>query len=506
ASKGGLMHQKQVSTLKRRYAARSERGVTLILTLMTLSLMLLLGLALTMSSMSGLVVSANYESDTSSFYLAEAGVSHALSVFRAMSGDPGKTGTLTGDLNGDGKFNLDDVLMGNTSQGKLLDDHSFIPADCALIPSTGVSLAGGRYFVRVYDDDDSQVNYAAPSVPSGEDNSVTADRNNRVVVRSTGISASGARTVIDSVIGFVPYPAMLSDGDLSVDGSSVIQGQYGSVHTNNNLILGGHASVEQSATASGQLVQSGGSATVGGFEAGNQPKLFIPDIKPFPTSGDALPENFFISKSDVVLVNNLSELTRAFSLLGLPSSGLPASVPSGGYALDTHTGELRDPATYGWSQTGSGTGPRWSLGSSGVTSDKAYFNFGNVECNGGSYAITVIATGNITAWLAGPRALNLEPVQPPFARVDLLFLAGTDFKLNGTAASVSLNGVIYAGEQVDLRGNGSFEGQIIAKNRANSDSFITSSGVGGNFTLNFNNPNGRLGTLTQIAWRQVKAS
>jgi hypothetical protein len=46
---------------------------------------------------------------------------------------------------------------------------------------------------------------------------------------------------------------------------------------------------------------------------------------------------------------------------------------------------------------------------------------------------------------------------------------------------------------VDLRGDGSFEGQIVARSRANSDSYDSANEVSGNFTLNFNNTTGRLG-------------
>jgi hypothetical protein len=498
---------------------RTERGMTLIMALLTLALMTLMGLALTMSSMSGILVSANYERDTRSFYLAEAGVSHALSVLRAASGDPDDDGTITGDLNSDGKFDFKDVLFASASQadGQLLNDARFIPAAYQLIPSSGVTVAGGRYTVQVFDDDCATVNYAAPATPPGENGAEAdgwkVDRNNRVVVRSTGVGANGERTVIDAVIGFIPYPALLAEGNVEVGGSSVISGQYGSVHTNSNLTLGGSTSIEQSATASGSLSQTGGSASVGGFSAGSQPRITIPDLKPFPQAGDALqPSNFFIARSDVVLARDLTELAHAFAQLGLPESSMPSSVPSSGLALDTQARTTHSPSDFGWSLVGNGSNQRWSLASSGAVSDKTYFVYGHVECNGGTYTISVVATGHITAngnsdfspYLAGPRALNLAPVQPPFARIDLLFLAGTDVKLNGTTSSMNLNGVIYAGEQVDLRGNGSFEGQIIARSRANSDNYIGANEVSGNFTLNFNNTTGRLGNLTQIAWRQVK--
>src|SRR5437588_8159122 len=98
------MNQRPVTSMRRKSQTRSERGMALIVALLTLGLMLLLGLALTMSSMSGMIVSGNYERDVRSFYLAEAGINHALSILRAVDGDPNHDGVLEGDLNGDGRF------------------------------------------------------------------------------------------------------------------------------------------------------------------------------------------------------------------------------------------------------------------------------------------------------------------------------------------------------------------------------------------------------------------
>lgn len=501
--------QTQSNPRGRQAHVRRERGVALILALLTLGLILLLGLALTMSSMSGIIVSGNYERDVRSFYLAEAGVNHAVSIFRMMEGDPNHDGTMEGDLNGDGRFDFDDVLAGSDpAQGQLLTNTNYIPAGYTAIPSSGVSVTGGTYYVRVYDDDNLVVNYAAPGLPPAEGNSGTADplgdHNKRVVVRSVGIGANGARTVIDAVVGFTPYPALLTQGQLSLGGSSVVSGQYGSVHTNSNLSLGGSTSIAQSATASGTLTESG-SDYVGGFKAGNQPTLFVPDIKPVPAAGDTLqPPNFFISKADLVLLKS-ADLAEAYALLGL---GAPPSKPANWEGwIDRSDNSLHDGMPTGWTTT-SGT---WRLDETTATNNKTYFVYGDVKITGGTYNISIIATGHFDVsgnpvfnpYLTGARALDLTPLQPPFARIDLLFLAGTDFKMNGTSGC-SLNGVIYAGEQVDLRGNANFEGQIVAKDRSATDSFVTSNAVSGNFTLNFNNSTGRLGNLTKIAWRQVK--
>lgn len=501
-----------------RRVARTQRGVTLVLALLTMSLMLLLGLALTMSSMSGVIVSGNYEREMRSFYTAEAGVNHALSIFRAVNGDPGNTGSLTGDLNGDGKFDFNDILYGsNASQGQLLTDTRYIPAGYATIPSAGLTIGSGlnaaTYKVRVYDDDNPVVNYAgAGNLPPNEGASGAADplvdHNNRIVVRSIGTTATGARTVLDAEIGFIVFPALLTQGTLSLSGSSVISGQYGSVHTNNNLSLSGNTTIAQSATASGTLSQSG-SPNVGGFKSGNQPVIPIPDLKPFPAAGDVLPQNFFISKADLVLVKNLADLTDAWTKLGYPVGSLPASVPANGYAIRTSDHTVQDPSTYGWSLSGT----TWSPSGAAAGNNQAYFTYGDIDINGGTYTISIVATGHyhvngnasFTPYWAGSRAIALPGIQPPFAKVDLLFMAGTDFWMNGNAAeTITYNGVIYAGEQVKLLGNATFYGQVLARDRASTDSYITADDVQGNFTLNFNNSTGVLGSITLIAWRQVK--
>ena len=511
------MHQRPTTGAYPKRLARSERGVTLILTLLTLGLMLLLGLALTMSSMSGVIVSGSYERDTRSFYIAEAGINHALSIFRGINGDPNNTGTLTGDLNGDGRFDFSDVLYGSSaSQGQLLIDSHYIPSTYTIIPSGGLTIGsginGGTYTVRVFDDDNPVVNFASPGLPPNEGNAGTADplvdHNNRLIVRSIGTAATGARTVIDAEIGFIVFPALLTQGSISLSGNSTISGQYGSVHTNTNLSLSGSTSIAQSATASGTISQSG-SPSVGGFESGNQPVIPIPDLNPFPAAGDVLPQNFFISKADLVMVKNLTDLTDAWTKLGYPVASLPASVPASGYAIRTSDQTLQTPSTYGWSLSGT----TWSPSGAAAGNNQAYFAYGDMDINGGTYTMTVVATGHyhvngnaaFTPYWAGSRAIALPGIQPPFAKIDLLFLAGTDFWMNGNASeSITYNGVIYAGEQVKLLGNATFYGQVLAKDRSSSDSYITADDVQGNFTLNFNNSTGVLGSITLIAWRQVK--
>src|SRR5262249_35347734 len=97
---------------------------------------------------------------------------------------------------------------------------------------------------------------------------------------------------------------------------------------------------------------------------------------------------------------------------------------------------------------------------------------GNVGSNGAPLNVTILATGsiqisgtpNITANL-----VNLTtPLLPPFVRVNMLMAAVEDLKLNGDMNSaISFTGVSYAGEHVELTGNGDINGQIISLSNRN---------------------------------------
>src|SRR5262249_56202574 len=83
-----------------------------------------------------------------------------------------------------------------------------------------------------------------------EDGDTTGDKDKRIVVYSTGTYANTSVT-LEGWIGFVPYPALLSNGNIAAGGNSEVDGTYGSVHSNQNLTISGSAYIEQSATATG---------------------------------------------------------------------------------------------------------------------------------------------------------------------------------------------------------------------------------------------------------------
>lgn len=136
------------------------------------------------------------------------------------------------------------------------------------------------------------------------------DFNARVLIRSTArqIKTVGSvRTVVsevtvDSIVGFFPYPAVITEGCTIMSGNSQILGSYGGIHANDGLCLSGSPTVEQSATSATPVCEScpsspsssctGGGAggiRVCGFSGGNQPILLVPDLNPIRGNGDVQP-------------------------------------------------------------------------------------------------------------------------------------------------------------------------------------------------------------------------
>ena len=136
------------------------------------------------------------------------------------------------------------------------------------------------------------------------------DFNARVLIRSTarqirtvgGTPTTVSEVTVDSIVGFFPYPAVITEGCTVMSGSSQILGSYGGIHANDGLCLSGSPTVEQSATSSTTICENcpstpatnctsggGGGIKVCGFSGGSQPILIVPDLNPLRGVGDVAP-------------------------------------------------------------------------------------------------------------------------------------------------------------------------------------------------------------------------
>lgn len=144
-------------------------------------------------------------------------------------------------------------------------------------------------------------------------------------------------------------------------------------------------------------------------------------------------------------------------------------------------------------------------------------NGGNVHLNGnvGSkdepLKVTILATGSIEVNGTPNLKANLEnlstPLLPPFITINVLMVAVEDIVVQGDFdAKISFTGVSFAGEQVELSGNGSINGQVLSlgnMNVPNSPVNSNTNTVTGSFELTLNDGKS-IGRISLYTWRQIK--
>ncbi len=184
----------------------------------------------------------------------------------------------------------------------------------------------------------------------------------------------------------------------------------------------------------------------------------------------------------------------------------------------------------GWSYSNGGSGA-WTIKPTGGPSadNRIVYVVGRDNypsgVNGGNVAIsgnlgkttvdtTIFATGSIeitgtTNFTSKLKNLH-TPELPPFVDVDILMIAVQDLRVRGdvdaatTPNGPTFNGISYCGEQFDLSGNGSFNGQVISYSNTHMNSTPVSANIEtGSFILTLNNGNS-YGTIKLLSWRQIK--
>ena len=449
--------------------------------------------------------------------------------------------------------------------GNAILNASGLPVGHQLVDADGNLVSGTYYSVHIIDDEKTTSTAPAgtPKVPNfnptgtWEDNNGDNDTNNRVVIYSTGTYGSSSVT-IEGWVGFLPYPALVAQDDIAIGGSSDIQGAYGGVHSNHNLTVGASANIEQTATASGTFTQNG-SATIGGFHAGGQPALYIPKFvtnDPLPSGGgNTTPriQDYIIRKADRLLVDphyantdrtgetahqRVTKLEARLNVStdsiwnalttgsGNPNQEQAVSISRDSYGLGTAS-LISSLSTTGWRYNNANG---WDIQGSGFENHTFYiigldnYNLSTPTSstpNGGNAKITtnlgtaasplslsVLATGSIETTSNPSFVSNLTglvtPELPPFVNVSLLFVTVEDVNIRGDVDVPHFSGIIYAGEQFDLSGNGAFDGQVIGlSNRDVSSSLVSANSVSGSFELTFNGGQA-IGTVRLMSWRQIK--
>ena len=432
--------------------------------------------ALTVSGRTEIAISRNHEMATQAQVAAEAGLNHAVDVMLTSlrswqpNGFASPNDAMTSFLLG--PDNLSGTVATDADNGSL--EATGIPRPPARLLLAGT--LGAQYEARIYDEDDPARGLtltAADLVRIAENGQLTTDGNTQVVVQAIGYAADGSMTTLEALIVPVDAPAIVANGDLTVQGNPDIVGTNGSVHANGDLNLGGSATVSENATASGDYNESG-NPSVGGDLGGAQSTQPVPEVNALD----------YKPLADYILTS-----------VGTMTDGTGTVTICDAWAVATAC----ETAGYMWVFAGGNGWTATSVGDPSLTDGFTYYAetdltmTGNMGTNGNPLNITLIAEGNID--IAGNGVLEANTP-------GLLFVTNKDLKMAGGKDQVGAEAQILVREQLSLLGNTSLRGQIVIENAASTSDLVTDNRVGGNASLTND------GTLTgtgfaATGWREL---
>jgi hypothetical protein len=277
------------------------------------------------------------------------------------------------------------------------------------------------------------------------------------VIFGVGAAGDGARGPRVVKVGFdrayfTPDAALLTEGDLKINGNPEVLGISGHIHSNSNLQVDGNPIASGNVTATGTL--SGASkVTSPGMVAGGQPRMDIPDFSP---------REMYAQRHDY-----------AASWYDLCPDGRvrapapPGQVPCTGTVIfNTASGtEFR-----GWKLSGD----NWDF-SSNTGYDGVYYVLGKSAKIGGNpgtaaaptaMTILVEAAASPDSGKSGNLEISGNPVLRPHLS-DILGILDRDLKINGNPAQ-SFVGFFGAREQIGISGVPNVHGSLVSLGRPNT--------------------------------------
>ena len=374
----------------------------------------------------------NQQRATTAMQVADAGLSHAVSLLRGGL----RMHSFTRILRGSDNFIP-------TADDSLLINYGLAAGD--QIPLAGKAFQGHTYFVSVRDD------------PADGDANAATDLNGRVLVRCRSLMTDGTSAEVAAIVGSVPQPGFAADGNAGFAGGPQILGPCGGAHANGNISsTGGGPTVNTQVSATGTVT--------GSWNA--------PDGTNAPRAPNSAPV-------DIPDLNPADFCTGAQADYRLLPGGVAQNGAGAGIAVPL--GWVYNVGTLTWTATGVGGLPVTPPAGTYCVTGNAYVQ-GAVGTAAAPRAMSVIATGSIR--------IEGTPYMRPDHDDGILALAGGDLYLAGNAAAgaTSYSGLLYARAQCYARGNFTATGQVICANNAQplgATEWTAAHDIAGNFTINY---------------------
>jgi Tfp pilus assembly protein PilX len=465
-------------------AARSERGIALIIVLLLLAVMSGLATGMVVNSKVEIAMATNELSYAGARAAAEAGMNRAM-----------------------------EAIMANSSVNLL---NGVDGAVDAANPSAAVNADNGRidfllgagpyplgtvysYTIQIFDDDDSSL-YPVPLTTQlldmtgttgvAENGNAYVDTNENLILQVTGYGPNGTVARVARVLNssqFVPTtdteanPAILVNGDFTVRGSISVLGDEGNIHANGNLDLRGNAAtVQGDATSTGTFNANDNWVPVDGAYGGGRPFINVPDIKASDYKQYA---DFILTSSGSITTNPLNPCTTGCN-----------------------------PTPTNWTFSGG----VWTLAGNSATPGTLYVEgsvsiTGNPPNGGGS--------GNIPLSIIAEGSIDIEgrPKFTPENEAKIQFVTNGDLNIAGATDlddPTQVEGQIMVREQFEVSGNPEFQGRVMVQNvdgatnaydattkpwGRRNPSLIESNMISGHLTVTYNGSLGAIRTTTTLA-------
>jgi hypothetical protein len=422
----------------------NESGMALVTVLLALGLLTAIGAALTAIGIVEFRASLNHRSASRALMLADAGATHAVALLR-------------GPVN---TYSYTDVLLGADGLEDTDDDGLFVGFELTgsdVLPDTGIVLGGGRYYVKMVNDDED---------PSGNPHS---DSNHRFVALCRGETPDGGVAEVRVMLAAPTYPAIATNGTLFLPGTPDVVGACGGVHANKVVSISGHPIVSGDGTFSDTVIMSGTITNPFG-------DIVVPHYAPPVDVPDYDPTDF-CDGADYRLVDG--------KLIDAPpreSQHFLGKVL--GWQYDALTG------TY-------------QLNANDAVEGKVCVNgnvkiIGNLGDPGDPFEITIIATGSVQ--------VGGIPIIEPVDDDDILILAGGDVTIGGTTTgsrSPYYAGLIYARSQCQINGTPYVDGHVLCydgPDPAGAINVTDDNKINGTPTISYDCSGDRRRTLVAAWW------
>lgn len=420
----------------------NESGVALITALLLMAVIIALVPAAIHLTSGEFDRTGGYTENREAFFVAEAGLEHAKALTEASNlrkvlfGPDDRLSALSDPVDPD--FDLDNGTfagLGAEVVGPNGSDRYSIQ-----------TIQGNQYYIRALDNDDADAIH---------------DSDNIIILESVGVVDDTIATVRATVFNppGTPVGAVTINGNLLISANAQITGGCGSVHTNGNLTINGDPS-DPTDTGTPSVVQgftSTGTTSTNGDPpvAQGDPVIPVPDLD--VTDYKSYAEYVFLAGGNVKDKNG--KIVAGSPFTGSTLEGWKWSSPNW-----VHEGDAADVGMY-------------------------YFETDVVVGDSPNpWEITIVTTGAIQMG-GNPQFVNRRDPAHPIDVQNLMLVAGTDIMFNGNLGQ-SIDGIVYAREQVQISGQPTINGAVLALDEFANDTnpphdMVSFSEFSGNPIINY---------------------